>query len=109
MKKVLIIASAVIFAASTTVMASAQIATTKVQPQKTIAATKQEPQKAAEKAEMKAPAPDMKSKADPGHSKKHHKGGREMKNKQEQMKKENQKAPAAPPAKTEKAASPIRK
>lgn len=57
MKKVLIIASAILFAATTTVLASGQNATGKTQPQKAAASTtKQEPQKQSAKTETMAPA-----------------------------------------------------
>jgi hypothetical protein len=56
MKKILIIASAMFFAASVTVLATAQNQTGKVQPQKATPAVKQEVQKPAAKAETQKPA-----------------------------------------------------
>lgn len=82
MKKVLIVASAMIFLASTTVLASVQSATGKVQPQKSTATTRQEPQKPAVKAEVKTPAMETKATASTkaaSPEKKHHKGHGNMK------------------------------
>jgi hypothetical protein len=55
MKKVLIIATAMFFAASVSVLATTQNQTGKVQPQKSTTAVKQEAQKPAVKAETQKP------------------------------------------------------
>jgi hypothetical protein len=56
MKKVLIIATAMFFAASVSVLATTQNQTGKIQPQKSTTAVKQEVQKPAVKAEAQKPA-----------------------------------------------------
>lgn len=75
MKKILIIASAILFAATTTVLASGQNVTGKSQPQKAATtATKQEPQKQSMKTETRAPATEKANIASSStNAKKHHK------------------------------------
>jgi hypothetical protein len=72
MKKLMIIASAMVFALSTTMMATAQNVTVKTTPHKSTAVANQETQKTTMKTDSKVQTNESKTTADVKH--KHHKG-----------------------------------